>query len=76
VGFDWEKTHIRFFIVLGGQEITLWDFQDQALIPEAPAPLLFNVWHPGDHWYEGGAPDYPAKDAVMRIDWVRFWAAP
>ncbi|APR88313.1 cellulose-binding, family II [Minicystis rosea] len=75
MGFDWEPTHIRFFIVLDGQEVTLWDFTNQALIPQHPAPFLFNVWHPADHWYEDGSPDYPANDAVMRIDWFRYWAS-
>lgn len=75
MGFDWEKAHVRWFIVLDGKEITLWDFTNQALIPQHPAPFLFNVWHPGEHWYEDGQPDYPAADAVMRIDWFRYWAS-
>jgi hypothetical protein len=75
MGFDWEPDHIRFFVVFDGQEQTLWDFQNQALIPQHAAPFLFNVWHPGEHWYEDGMPDYPAEDAVMRIDWFRYWAS-
>src|SRR5262249_4739687 len=61
LGFDWEPTSIRFFLVVDGQEQTLWDFTNPALVPQHEAPFLFNVWHPGEHWYEDGDPDYPAQ---------------
>ena len=76
MGFEWAPDHIRFFAVLSGREVTLWDFTNAALIPQRPAPFLFNVWHPDAHWYSDGVADYPAGDAVMRVDWFRFWARP
>ena len=74
VGFEWHASRLRFFIVLDGAELTLWDFQDARYIPARPSNFLFNVWHPRDHWFgpEGDA-DYPAGDASMRLDWARYW---
>jgi beta-glucanase (GH16 family) len=74
MGFEWQPDRIRWFIVFDSEEVTLWDFSDASLIAQNPASFLFNVWHAPSHWFEGGAADYPANDAVMRIDWFRYWA--
>jgi hypothetical protein len=76
LGFDWQPDSIRFFIVLDGAEVTLWDFTDASLIPQQPARFMLNVWHPRSHWWAGGAAGYPANDATMRVDWFRYWANP
>jgi hypothetical protein len=74
MGFEWHADHIRYFIVLDGQEITLWTFTNKALIPTLPTSWQFNVWHPSTHWFAGGGTAaYPAKAATMRLDWARFW---
>ena len=75
MGFAWQPDRLRFFMVFDSEEVTLWDFTDATLIPQNPAQFLFNVWHAPTHWFEGGAADYPASDAVMRVDWFRYWAA-
>jgi hypothetical protein len=75
MGFDWSADSVRYFIVFGGEEVTLWEYDDPTKIPSLPAPFLFNVWHSSDWWDEAGEGDYPANDAVMRIDWFRYWAA-
>jgi hypothetical protein len=76
IGFDWQPARLRFFIVLGGSEITLWDFREAKYIPQRASPWLFNVWHPREHWFgAGGAADYPAGDATMLIDWARYYAS-
>lgn len=74
VGVEWHASRLRFFMVLDGAELTLWDFADARLIPQRPSNLLFNVWHPRDHWFgPAGDADYPAGDASMRLDWARYW---
>jgi hypothetical protein len=73
MGFEWHAAKMRYFIVLDGQEITLWTYTDSKYIPTLPASFLFNVWHSSDWWDENGTADYPAADAVMRIDWLRYW---
>jgi hypothetical protein len=74
MGFDWEPTEVRFFIVLGGTELTLWDYTDPTHIPTHTSSLNFNLWHPSTHWAGDGSPaNYPANDAVERVDWARYW---
>ena len=74
MGFDWAPDSVRYFIVFGGEEITLWTWDDPAYIPSLPAPFLFNVWHSADWWNDEAPADYPANDAAMRADWLRYWA--
>jgi len=76
MGFDWEPDSVRYFLVFGGEEITLWTWEDPAYIPSLPAPFLFNVWHSSDWWNGASEADYPANDAVMRVDWLHYRAAP
>jgi len=73
MGFDWHASSLRYFIVVGGNEITLWTYTDAKYIPSLPAAFLFNVWHSTDWWSSKGTADYPANDAVMRLDWFRYW---
>jgi hypothetical protein len=73
MGFEWHAGSIRYFMVLGGKEVTLWTLADAKDIPTLAAPFLFNVWHSEDWWNSKGAADYPASDAVMRVDWFRYW---
>jgi hypothetical protein len=74
MGWDWQAGQIRWFIVLGGNEITLWTFTDATRIPQAPAAMRFNAWYPGEHWNEGGTPVPPSKDATLSVDWLSFTA--
>ncbi len=77
VGFDWEPAEVRFFIVVGGTEITLWDYTDAAHIPTHTSSLNFNLWHPSTHWAgDNSAANYPANNAIERIDWARVWPSP
>ena len=73
MGFEWHATSLRYFIVVGGNEITLWTYTDAKNIPSLPAAFLFNLWHSSDWWNAQGIADYPANDAVMRVDWFRYW---
>jgi beta-glucanase (GH16 family) len=73
MGFEWHADRIRYFLVVGEVEVTLWTFTDPSYIPSLPAAFLFNVWHSSDWWDSRGTADYPASDAVMRVDWFRFW---
>jgi len=73
MGFEWHATSLRYFIVVGGAEITLWTYTNPKYIPSLPAAFLFNVWHSTDWWDSKGTADYPAADAVMRVDWFKYW---
>jgi beta-glucanase (GH16 family) len=73
MGFEWHATSLRYFIVVGGNEITLWTYTNAKYIPSLPAAFLFNVWHSNDWWNSQGTADYPANDAIMRVDWFRYW---
>jgi len=75
VGFEWHADRVRYFAVVDGAEQTLWQLTGAARVPGQPGAIMFSVWHPGEHWFGGGAPpDHPAHDAVMLVDWVRYWA--
>ncbi len=77
MGFEWHPSRIRWFIVLDGHEVTLWDFTDARYIPQQPAQWMFNLWHAPTHWFESGGPaDFPGEDAVLRLDWARYTPAP
>jgi hypothetical protein len=66
---------VRYFAAVDGQDLTLWELTGAARMPGLPGAVMFNVWHPAEHWFGGGAPpDYPAQDATMLVDWVRYWA--
>jgi hypothetical protein len=74
MGFDWQRSEVRFFVVLGGAEITLWDYTDAQHIPSLTSVLGYNVWHAFSHWAgDGTSANYPAQNAVTRIDWARYW---
>jgi hypothetical protein len=74
LGFDWRADRVRFFAVVAGADRTLAELTDAAGIPTLPGRLMFNVWHPLEHWFGGGgAPDFPAGDATLLVDWARYW---
>ena len=74
VGFDWQPSSVRFFIVKDGREITLWTLGDSKLIPQVPLQLMLNLWHPTEHWIPARSPaNYPGSDAVLRADWAEYW---
>jgi hypothetical protein len=76
LGIEWQPARVRFFLVAGGAELTLWTLDDASYVPQAPLPMMFNVWHPPTHWLPARTPaDYPAQDAVLRVDSAE-WRAP
>jgi hypothetical protein len=75
LGFEWHADRVRYLARVDGEERTLWELADPSHVPSLAAGVLFNVWHPAEHWFGDGAPpDYPAADATLRVDWVRFWS--
>jgi hypothetical protein len=73
VGFDWQPSSVRYFIVRGGTELTLWTLSDPKYVPQMSLNFMFNLWHPDSHWVPTPSPaDYPAQDAVLRADWASF----
>src|SRR5512145_2016639 len=73
IGFDWQPDSIRFFIVDGAEELTLWTLNGADHVPQQPIYLMYNLWHPSSHWFPlDGAADFPANDVVMKLDWVRY----
>jgi len=74
-GIEWRADQVRFFIVLDGAEITLWIMGEARFVPQVPLQFRFNLWHPPTHWPPPAANAlYPAADALLRIDWFRYWA--
>ena len=74
MGWDWQADHIRWFMVLGGVEVTLWTFTDATRVPQHPATMRFNLWYPGEHWNEDGAVSPAQNDATLSVDWLAFTA--
>lgn len=74
MGWDWQADHVRWFIVLDGKEITLWTLTDASRVPQHPAKMLFNLWHPGEHWNTSGAVVPTTTDATLSVDWFSFTA--
>lgn len=73
LGFEWHEDSIRFFLVLNGSERDLWTLTGKGRVPQLPVRITYNLWHPDTHWYPSdGAADFPAKDVVMRVDWLSF----
>lgn len=77
LGFDWQAQSVRFFIVIDGKELTLWEFKDAgspSLIPQTKAAMMFNLWYSKSHWNKTPSPAaYAAENAVMSVDWFRYW---
>jgi hypothetical protein len=75
VGYEWHPDSIRFFLVDGTDELTLWTLRDASHVPQLPVHLMFNLWHPETHWFPtSDEADFPANDVVMKVDWVEFVA--
>jgi hypothetical protein len=74
LGFDWYPDRVRFVAVDGTEELTLWELTDAALVPQRESGWLFNVWHPGEHWFgDAGPPDHPAADAIVSLDRASYY---
>lgn len=75
LGFEWHATSLRFFLLLGGREQTLWTLTEPARIPSEPVTVIYNLWHPDSQWYPASASaDFPAEDVTLRVDWFHFYA--
>jgi hypothetical protein len=75
VGYEWQASAVRFFMVEGGVELTLWTLADAAFVPQVPLQFRYNLWHPDAHWLPTASPaSYPAEDAVLAVDWFKYWA--
>ncbi len=72
-GYEWHHDSIRFFLMDGKEDLTLWLLNDAAHIPQLPVQLMYNLWHPSTHWFPAsGEADYPASDVLMKVDWIEF----
>jgi hypothetical protein len=76
LGWTWHADALRFFVVDGGQEVTLWDLHDAAHLPVHEMSWMWNVWHAPAHWTDNKSADFPSHDAVLQVDWARYWRAP
>lgn len=72
LGWTWAPDHLRYFMNIGGADVTLWDATDATRIPQAPMAQHFNLWAPGMHWSTGANAGPPAKDATLTLDWWRY----
>lgn len=66
IGFEWRKDWVRYFLVEKGVEKNLWLLEGAEYIPQRPATVLINLWHPSPHWSKTGDADFPASDATRR----------
>jgi hypothetical protein len=73
LGFEWTGQSVRYFLVDDGIEKDLFVVSGVDYVPQRPAQLLLNLWHPATHWYGGGDADFPAGDASLLLDGVRVW---
>src|SRR5262249_58164581 len=53
VGWSWRTDELRFFLIDGDQEVTLWDLHDAVHIPQHATQWMWNVWHPDTDWATG-----------------------
>ena len=75
IGFEWQPDSVRFFVVSGGAELTLWKMVDRAYVPGVPLQVMYNVWHSPTHWApDRASANYPAADATLRVDWLEYRA--
>lgn len=74
MGFEWHPDEVRYFIVLGGEEITLWDYTDEDFIPQNGAQFMLNLWHSDEKWDGSGAGDYPKSDTSLYVDRFEYWS--
>jgi hypothetical protein len=72
MGWTWAPDHLRYFLNVGGTDVTLWDATDATRIPQAPMAQHFNLWAPGMHWSTGTSAPPPAKDSTLTLDWWRY----
>ncbi len=72
IGFDWYSNRIRWYIVIDGKEVTLWDLADTSVIPKNPATFMLNIWHSSSHWYNYSVGQYPDANSTMYIDYFKF----
>lgn len=73
LGYEWHTNSIRFFLDDGTEALTLWTLSDTTHVPKQPVYLMYNIWHPSSHWFpNSSSADFPAKDVVMKLDWIRF----
>lgn len=73
LGFEWRADFVRYYLVHEGREIELWRLEGAAYVPQREAIFLLNLWHPAEHWWSGGAADFPSNDAALHVDWVKLW---
>ncbi|MEZ4453751.1 MAG: hypothetical protein R3B09_30125 [Nannocystaceae bacterium] len=70
LGFTWTATSVTYFMVVDEVEIELWTVSGAEYVPQRPAPVRLNLWHTTAHWMSGDPADFPASDAVLRVDSV------
>jgi hypothetical protein len=72
MGWTWSATDLRYFLVIDGTELTLWDATEATRIPQAPMEQHFNIWAPGISWSTGATAAVPANDTTLTLDWFRY----
>jgi hypothetical protein len=72
MGWTWTATELRYFMVINGTELTLWDATEPSRIPQAPMYQHFNIWAPGISWSTGDKAAVPANDTTLALDWFRY----
>jgi len=75
LGVTWQADSVRFFMTLDGKEVTLWDLTDAAYVPVVPLTMIFNLWHPPNHWLPSpSAAAIPSHASVFSVDRAEWYA--
>jgi hypothetical protein len=84
-GFTWAPDHVRWWIEVDGQQITLWDYREDPAhtsldrrnrIPDIAAKYLTNIWHTTSFLPLGRnqAKQKPRVPISQFIDWTAYQA--
>jgi hypothetical protein len=73
VGFDWQPSSVRFFIMKQGREITLWTVADSKVIPQVPLQFMLNLCIRRSTGSPPLSGQLSRHDAVLRADSAAYW---
>jgi hypothetical protein len=73
IGISWQVDRVRFSMTVDGSDVTLWELTDVAYLPRVPLTMIFNLWHPPNHWLPSpspaAVPSHASSFFVDRAEW-------
>lgn len=75
IGVSWQVDRVRFSMTIDGSEVTLWELTDVAYVPRVPLTMIFNLWHPPNHWLPSPSPAaIPSQASSFFVDRAEWYA--